>query len=106
NSLGHSDKSNLTQAPTTNGHSATQRTPAIVGAFPKDETFESHNIGKSFKDDDDPAKLRRQLIEAKEEIDRLNHIVENYKQELNTAQMRQRKSEEAASANRHSVSAI
>ncbi|CAG8627877.1 25602_t:CDS:2, partial [Racocetra persica] len=103
NSLGHSDKSILTQAATTNGHSTTQRTPAIVGAFPKDDAFES----KPFRDDDDPAKLRRQLLEAKEEIDRLNHMVENYKQELNTAQMRQRKSEEAAaSSNRHSASAI
>ncbi|CAG8616989.1 9637_t:CDS:2, partial [Racocetra fulgida] len=107
NSLGHSDKSILTQAATTNGHSNTQRTPAIVGAFPKDDAFESHNIAKPFRDDDDPAKLRRQLLEAKEEIDRLNHMVENYKQELNTAQMRQRKSEEAAaSSNRHSASAI
>ncbi|CAG8494670.1 10821_t:CDS:2 [Cetraspora pellucida] len=107
NSLGLSEKSILTQAATTNGHSTTQRTPAIVGAFPKDDAFESHNIAKPFRDDDDPAKLRRQLLEAKEEIDRLNHIVENYKQELNTAQMRQRKSEEAAaSSNRHSVSAI
>jgi len=107
NSLGHSDKSILAQAATTNGHSTTQRTPAIVGAFPKDDTFESHNISKSFRDDDDPAKLRRQLLEAKDEIVRLNNTVENYKQELNTAQMRQRKSEEVASStNRHSTSAI
>ncbi|KAF0541979.1 VAMP-associated protein [Gigaspora margarita] len=59
----------------------------------------SHNIAEPFRnDDDDPAKLRRQLLEAKDEITRLNNMIENYKQELNTTQMRQRKDEEAAAS--------
>ncbi|CAG8505154.1 6390_t:CDS:2 [Funneliformis caledonium] len=65
----------------------------MVGSFP-DHTRSA--------DDDNPARLRRQLIEAQEEIKRLNHTIDNYKQELSTAQMRQRKSEEAASSKRNS----
>ncbi|RIB06772.1 PapD-like protein, partial [Gigaspora rosea] len=49
-------------------------------------------------DDDDPAKLRRHLLEAKDEIARLNNMIENYKQELNTTQMKQRKNEEAVAS--------
>ncbi|CAG8670420.1 7604_t:CDS:2, partial [Ambispora leptoticha] len=41
-------------------------------------------------------RLRRQLYEAQEENKRLNHIIDNYKQDLNAAQLRQRKSEEIA----------
>ncbi|CAI2176363.1 19830_t:CDS:2 [Funneliformis geosporum] len=71
----------------TNGHN-------MIGSFP-DNTI-------SAGDDDNPARLRRQLIEAQEEIQRLNHTIDNYKQELSTAQMRQRKSDEAASSKRNS----
>lgn len=70
----------------------------MAGSFPKED------YTKSVNDETDPAKLRRQLLEAREEIERLNHTIVSYKQELNAAQMRQRKSEEAAvSANRNST---
>ncbi len=42
---------------------------------------------KSANEDDNPARLRRQLIEAQEQIKRLNHTIDNYKQELNTVQI-------------------
>ncbi|CAG8611613.1 9984_t:CDS:2 [Acaulospora morrowiae] len=81
-----------------NGHSTTISSRA-PGSFPKDH--EDHIIK------DEPAKLRRQLLEAQEEIKRLSHSVENYKQELNTAQMRQRKNDESISpSNRHSISGV
>jgi len=50
----------------------------MVGAFPDN---------KSANEDDNPARLRRQLIEAQEQIKRLNHTIDNYKQELNTVQI-------------------
>jgi len=53
----------------------------MIGALPDPYTI-------SVNEND---KLRRQLIEAQEEIQRLNHIINNYKQELNVAQMKQRK---------------
>lgn len=82
----------------TNGLS-TSRSSSMIGAFP-DDNKEDHN------EKSDPAKLRRQLLESDEEIKRLNHIIDSLKQELNTAQMRQRKSEEAAASNRNSGSGI
>ncbi|CAG8601086.1 4252_t:CDS:2, partial [Acaulospora colombiana] len=80
--------------------------PAIIssrapGAFPKDHEDQTIKASR----EDDPAKLRRQLLEAQDEIKRLKHTIENYKQELNTAQMRQRKNDESVSpSNRHSIS--
>jgi len=89
----------------TNGHSTT-RTSNMIGSFPNDRK-EDYSFPKNANEETDPAKLRRQLLEAQEEITRLNHKIGFYKQELNTAQMRQRKSEEAvASANRNSASGI
>ncbi|CAG8597417.1 6610_t:CDS:2, partial [Diversispora eburnea] len=59
----------------------------------------------------DPAKLRKQLLESQEEIKRLSHTIENYKQELNTSQMRQRRIDDTTTStvtasNRHSVQSI
>jgi len=96
------EKANGTSVPpaATNGHTTTSRSSNMIGAFPK----EDYTFPKNANEETDPAKLRRQLLEAQEEIRRLNHTIDNYKQELNTAQMRQRKSEEAAvSANRNST---
>jgi chromosome segregation ATPase len=85
----------------TNGLSSA-RTSNMIGSFPNDRK-EDYNANE----ETDPAKLRRQLLEAQEEINRMKHKIESYKQELNTAQIRQRKSEEAtASANRNSASGI
>ncbi|GBB91804.1 hypothetical protein RclHR1_01920008 [Rhizophagus clarus] len=88
---GTTDKSVPSTA--TNGHP--NRLSNMTGSFPKES--------KTSIEETDPAKLRRQLLEANEEIKRLNHIIESYKQELNAAQMRQRKSEEAAVSNRNST---
>ncbi|KAG9306441.1 hypothetical protein G9A89_003551 [Geosiphon pyriformis] len=95
-----------------NDHNQIPPTPTFVGTFPKDEKehhFRSKNTyisDASSGVDDEATRLRRQLNEAQEEIKRLNHVVENYKQELDTARMRQRKSEEVAEkAGRNSSSA-
>lgn len=78
----------------------------MVGSFPNDRK-EDYNFAKTQNEENDTAKLRRQLLEAQEEINRLNHKIESYKKELNTAQMRQRKTEEAAaSAKRNSAPGI
>lgn len=96
----HTDTTVPTSTNLTNGY-PTNISSRAPGAFPKDH--EDHIIKSSREDD--PAKLRRQLLEAQEEIKRLNHTIDNYKQELNTAQMRQRKNEEYISpSNRHSIS--
>uniref|UniRef100_A0A1D1Z3G6 Vesicle-associated membrane protein-associated protein C16G5.05c n=1 Tax=Anthurium amnicola TaxID=1678845 RepID=A0A1D1Z3G6_9ARAE len=94
---GTTDRS-VPPAATTNGHTSS-RSSNMIGSFPKGD----YSFPKNVNEENDPAKLRRQLLEAQEEIRRLNHTIDNYKQELNAAQMRQRKNEEATSTNRNST---
>ncbi|RHZ76133.1 hypothetical protein Glove_203g48 [Diversispora epigaea] len=118
NNNNNNNNNNKTGQPssfTTNGHNTIQQQPQqqltsrkhIIGAFPNKE--DSSSSASSLNFDEDPAKLRKQLLESQEEIKRLSHTIDNYKQELNTSQMRQRRIDDttaastATASNRHSV---
>ncbi|CAG8490537.1 13095_t:CDS:2 [Ambispora gerdemannii] len=85
-----------------NNNNNVPSTPSIIGTFPQDLKEQSIRPIKSYTNnsndasDDETARLRRQLYESQEEVKRLNHIIDTYKQDLNAAQLRQRKSEEIA----------
>lgn len=59
-----------------------------------DSNANNVNIKQDVEINVDKDKLRRQLFEAQEEIKRLNHIIEEYKQETNSSKSRQRKVEQ------------